>query len=279
MSKRFGVLFTLLVGLLALRLAVTGEYLNYVRPVMRLWLITSAVVLIAVSLIGLGDRIISALWREEWSWFSPGETRGERPREVKPEDIDPHDLEVYEHGAPKAAWLLLLPVLALVAFPTKSLGSFAASRGASNQGTSQLGTAQGTSAPVSIPPPVPGATEMEMLDFLDKTYNDPSQSLAGKPVTIIGFVAPGEDSSDQFFLTRFMMACCAADARPVYISVSGYDGYIPPADTWVEVTGSWEPKGSDSRISRDGYPLPSLVAMRVAPITPPENPYTTFSSF
>lgn len=265
-----------------LRLSITSEYLSYVRPGMRPWLLASAAVLILVGLVGIGVRMNSKVQREEASWAEAFQS-GALEESSRPE-LHVHQLVEHEHLAPKAAWLLVLPVIALLAFPSKPLGSFAAARQGGNSlvssGRSAVAGAD-ASTPPNIPPPVEGAQPMEILNFLDKTYYDPAKTLAGKPVTIVGFVAPSDRADDDFLLTRFMISCCAADARPVQIAVTGYGGFIPPIDTWVEVTGTWipEPDGSKPRLGADGFPLPNLVGLRVAPITPPENPYATFEGF
>lgn len=274
MSQRFGLLFTVLIGGLVVRISATDEYLSYVRPGMRPWLLISAAVLLVVGVVGIGVSLSSRFSKEESSWRRAFESGGDDSHE-----LHAHGSVDHGHGAPKAAWLLVLPVVALLVFPSKPLGSFAAAHrsGISAKG-SPMSSAQ---VPADIPPPVAGAQPMEILDFLDKTYYDPAKTLAGKPVTIIGFVAPSDRSTDDFLLTRFMIACCAADARPVQVAVTGYNGYTPEVDTWVEVTGSWipEPEGSKPRLGTDGFPLPHLLAVRVAPVDPPENPYAFFSGF
>lgn len=61
----------------------------------------------------------------------------------------------------------------------------------------------------------------------------------GKPATITGFVSPAPDNSpDAFYIARFVMTCCAVDARPIGVPV-----YQPgwrnsyKADQWLEVKG------------------------------------------
>jgi uncharacterized repeat protein (TIGR03943 family) len=285
MTERFGALFLLITGGMILRLSTTGEYLNSVRPGMRLWLTVSAGLLVLVGIIGLVTELRRMLWRPEWSWFSEQDfiayEASDQPEHR--ESTGGGESADHGHATTLAAWFLVLPVVVLLAFPTKPLGSFAASRKTSAppqvQSQSESVAEAPTSVPPSMPPPVEGATQMSILDFLDKTYYDPAKTLAGVPVTVVGFVAPSDRSSDNFLLTRFVIACCAADARPVQIAVTDYNGFVPPVDTWVEVSGTWqpEPEGSTPRLGTDGFALPNFAALRVAPIPPPDNPYATFS--
>ncbi len=84
-----------LVGVTALRLSLTGAYLNFVKPSLRPWLIVAGGLLVLLG--GWG------LWRE---------LRGRRTAD----------------HAPAVAWLLVLPVLAVFLVAPSSLGAFAASR-------------------------------------------------------------------------------------------------------------------------------------------------------
>ena len=77
--------------------------------------------------------------------------------------------------------------------------------------------------------------------------------LDGRPVTVDGVV-------DGHTLTRLVMVCCAADARPVSVPVRGP---LPPQGTWVRVSG---------RLSATGGSL-SIVARHVAAIPTPEDPF------
>ncbi len=62
-------------------------------------------------------------------------------------------------------------------------------------------------------------------------------SLEGSVVTVEGFVYPATDS-DQFYVTRFVVACCTADATPVgVLVVYPWHSVLKPND-WVRVTGT-----------------------------------------
>jgi uncharacterized repeat protein (TIGR03943 family) len=63
----------------------------------------------------------------------------------------------------------------------------------------------------------------------------------GKSVNITGFVSPDpDDAQNVFFVSRFVLTCCAVDARPIGVPV-----YAPnwqaqyKADNWVIVKGGF----------------------------------------
>lgn len=80
---------------------------------------------------------------------------------------------------------------------------------------------------------------------------DSAATYAGQKVTLIGFVSTmSQSSADTFYLARFVITCCAADAVPVGVPVTkaGWAGTFHP-DEWVKVTGSFVPAKSSSETS------------------------------
>jgi putative membrane protein len=77
------------------------------------------------------------------------------------------------------------------------------------------------------------------------TQNQNPAFYRGKPVDTIGIVTADESSDDVFFLTRFVVTCCAVDAQPVSIPV-----YLPGwrqdvvVDSWVRIEGGFQPSPS-----------------------------------
>lgn len=286
MNQRFASLLALVTGVLALRLTVTGEYLNYVRQGMFAWLLLSGMVLIVLGALG---------------WMAARKSSEDHTAECS---------HGHSHGLSRAAWLLLFPVLVVGLIQPAPLGSFAANRQSSGP-PRQSGAvdrlvqkAQDQGAPVryqsldelplgdpaqppdpakTLPTPPPAGTapavkggvpEMSLLDFLEITYYDETATLAGVPVRLVGFVMPATGSEDRgFLLSRFMINCCAADATIMQVGVKDVKEAIPAQDTWVSVTGRWYPGPPSSRFSPDGFPVPELVADKVEVIPAPENPY------
>jgi putative membrane protein len=74
----------------------------------------------------------------------------------------------------------------------------------------------------------------------------------GKPVDVVGFVsADPEDPENMFYVSRFIITCCAVDAQPVGVPVYAPDWAEDLApDEWVRVTGGFEANPStDSSLS------------------------------
>jgi len=93
---------------------------------------------------------------------------------------------------------------------------------------------------------------------------------SGKPVDVAGFVTADEtDPTNVFYVSRFVVTCCAVDAQPVGVPVyspNWADDY--PVDNWVRVTGSFvanPSSASEQPIALD----PSTVEL----IGTPDEPY------
>jgi putative membrane protein len=93
---------------------------------------------------------------------------------------------------------------------------------------------------------------------------------AGKPADVIGFVTPdSDDPANLFYLTRFVITCCAVDAQPSAVPV-----YLPgwktrfAANAWVRVTGSFVADPSTKSAAQI-----ALVPTRSVVIPKPGQPY------
>lgn len=84
---------------------------------------------------------------------------------------------------------------------------------------------------------------------------------------------PGLPSDQQpvAALYRFVMTCCAADATPITVLLSGNADRSFPVDTWVEVTGQVVPVRGQ---------VPSVINVeRMAEIEYPSRPYIVMEPF
>lgn len=206
MNERTQGALLLAVGGIAVRLGLTDVALAYVKSGMQPLLVAAGAVLIA-----LGVGSLRRAFRD------PEPAAGEQ---------EP------QHG-PAAAWLLVLPLLALLLIAPPALGSFAAER-------------QSGRPPVStetvfppLPDPTVGAVELTLIEYVFRALYDEQRSLEGERVRLVGFVTRA-DGGDTYHLTRFRMNCCAADATAISVEIAGDRSW--PADTWLEVEGSWEPR-------------------------------------
>ncbi|MEO8322672.1 MAG: TIGR03943 family protein [Actinomycetota bacterium] len=150
--------------------------------------------------------------------------------------------------------LLITPMLVLVAVPDAGLGSLAASRKTSGEGIAGL---------TSILPPEDPDHE---ISFADIDWASESEEYAvkvgiseGLEMDLEGFVTGTGEGT--FSLTRFYVACCAADAVPYSVTVESPDHYDD--DTWLRVSG---------RLGRAGDEY-VLIPDVIEPIDEPKDPY------
>ena len=92
----------------------------------------------------------------------------------------------------------------------------------------------------------------------------------GKPVDVVGFVtADPDDPQNVFYVSRFVVTCCAVDAQPTGVPV-----YMPnwpdtlAVDQWVRVTGEFGTNASQK--SKQGV---ALDPAGVTPVEQPSEPY------
>jgi uncharacterized repeat protein (TIGR03943 family) len=226
-------ILTVLVGAVVVRLAITGEMTNYVKPGLRWPLIATGAVLVVLGLWSFAVRVFA-------------------PHDAAHDEHDSHDVQGHAHGgrAPLVSWLLLVPTLTVVVVAPPPLGAAMAEIG--------------TSPPPAVlefselPPDDPVA--LGVSDFVARALYDRGESLLGRRVQLTGFAVPTDRGWD---LARLEMKCCAADARPRRITMTG--AHAVASDTWVTVTGTWSPGGTAT--------VPVLRVESVSETDRPANPY------
>ncbi|MDK1472447.1 TIGR03943 family protein [Streptomyces sp. 549] len=247
MRRNVQTLVVLLAGAAMLHVALlTDMYLRYVKEGLRPFLIASGVLLIVLGLIGAA--------RDGFPFVSRG-NQPPPPRDV-PASADEHSGSGHDHGhhhdrPPLVAWLLLVPVLALLLFPPPPLGSYTASRDGGL--TVELPSKYGK-LPASDP------VRLSMTEFTGRVTRDDGNGLDGRTVALTGFVTPRPGGG--WFLTRHLVSCCAADSVSLKVRVHGAEA--PPVDTWIVLTGTWRPGTGDAL---------AVDAAAVTPVPTPANPY------
>jgi len=77
-----------------------------------------------------------------------------------------------------------------------------------------------------------------------KLFNmDPEpQNHVGKKVHVVGFVFRRDNSlpKDAFLVSRFVVTCCAVDARPIGLPVRYEAHQNLEEGSWVDIKGTWE---------------------------------------
>ncbi|GLW49097.1 membrane protein [Streptomyces sp. NBRC 14336] len=163
------------------------------------------------------------------------------------------------HKPPKTTWLLTLPILALILVAPPALGSYTAVR---------AGTAlQEPYAYDPLPPDNP--LSLPLTDYAARAAYDKGRTLKNRHLSIEGFVAT--PPSGPPYLVRMTLNCCAADAQPVKVALTGE---VPPVlrpDTWLRVEGTYTPETTKDPVN--GALIPYLKVTRATPMSPPKDPY------
>jgi uncharacterized repeat protein (TIGR03943 family) len=221
----------LVVGGAVLRASLTDLYLRYVKAGLRPFLLVAGVILIVAA--------VATFWYE---------FRSRRE----------HD-DARAHREPRIAWLLILPVLALIVVAPPALGSYAAIR---------AGTA--LQRPVGFPDlPAGDPLRISLLDYATRAVYDDGHSLGGRRVEITGFITVGGRGVP--YLTRMVLNCCAADAQPIKVGLSGQVPANLRPDTWLDVIGTYTAKQTKDEIN-DG-PIPYLDVSQVRTVPAPDDQY------
>ncbi|MBR8642952.1 TIGR03943 family protein [Streptomyces tuirus] len=165
----------------------------------------------------------------------------------------------HEHHEPRISWLLALPVLALILVAPPALGSYSASH---------TGTA--LTKPFGFPDlPADGPLRLGVADYAGRAVYDDGRSLRDRELKITGFVTL--DRAGAPYLVRMGLNCCAADAQPVKIALTGDVPPVLSPDTWLEITGRYTPRRTKDPVN-DG-PIPYLEVTRAKPVPTPHDPY------
>ncbi|MFK0020892.1 TIGR03943 family putative permease subunit [Streptomyces sp. NPDC090798] len=237
MNRQAQAAVLFLVGAAVLHAGLTDLYLRYVKAGLRPLLLAAGVVLILAA--------VATVWYERRGRGEAGDGDGHGHGHV--------------HREPRVAWLLVLPLLALILVSPPALGSYSATH---------AGTA--LQAPLAYPSlPATDPLPLGVVDYAGRAAYDHGRTLGHRRVEVTGFVALDKDGTP--YLVRMALNCCAADAQPVKI---GLTGHIPPVlqpDTWLQVTGTYTAKQTKDPVN-DGR-IPFLDVTAAKPVPTPHDPY------
>ncbi|MDR6976493.1 putative membrane protein [Streptomyces sp. 3330] len=281
-QSQAAVLF--LLGAALLHAGTTDLYLRYVKAGLRPLLLASGAILVVTALATAWyehrrtrtrsqARTRTGIVATETGTETETETGTEAATTLRPEgcgadaDAPTHPEEAHPdhahpdhaHPEPRVSWLLVLPLLALILVAPPALGSYSATR---------TGTA--LQEPLAYPAlPAADPLPLSVVDYAGRAVYDHGRTLAGRQVRLTGFVALDHDGTP--YLVRMALNCCAADAQPVKV---GLTGDIPPVlqpDTWLTVTGAYTPRTVHDPVN-DG-PIPFLRVTTAEPAPTPRDPY------
>jgi uncharacterized repeat protein (TIGR03943 family) len=231
-KKEAQAVLLLLVGGMLIKITVSGAYVRYVKPGLFPLLLAGGTVLVAVAAATL------------WQVVAASRTT-----------VSAHDARDRHHGHhddSRAGWLLLVPTLVLLMFAPPALGSFQAGR----NGTALSARADSTFAPLDDGDPV----RLSVLDYASRAVFDDGRSLVGRRVVLSGFVIARPEG--QPYLARLVVTCCAADARPIKVGLTGNVPTDVVSDQWIEVEGAYTDRVERDAINEDLIPYVTVSVLR-----------------
>lgn len=184
-------------------------------------------------------------------------------RSRKQDEEHGHEHEHDHAPAPVNLWFMLVPLLIGVLIPARPLDSSAfATKGFNTN--SPLVSADSSAQIFETE-----SEERNVFDWLKLfNYESDLEQFNGESASVIGFVYFDETlGENQFFVSRFVVSCCAADGFAIAMPVEWSEAATLEQDSWVLV------KGSIKSITLNDKVAPMIVAESVQPVPTPEQPY------
>ena len=160
-----------------------------------------------------------------------------------------------------AGTIVLGATVALLVLPPATLTSTTATQRSINSAGSTLA---GDTAPALVGGDTSQFTVKDWALLLRQ--NPDADYFSGKTVDVTGFVtASPEDPENVFYVSRFVVTCCAVDAQPVGVPVHlpGWEDRFE-ADQWVTATGAFA--------SNPGSPSAESLLLEPTDLQPTEEP-------
>jgi uncharacterized repeat protein (TIGR03943 family) len=232
----------LLFGGAIIKSTLTDTFLRYVKEGLRPFLLGAGILLVTAAIMTI--------------WYDLRAARTGRDHGGHGHD-DGHG-----HGGhePRVGWMLLAPVMALLLLSPPALGSFAAGQSGS------VGPAAASDYP---PLPDGDPVDVGLMDYAGRAVFDGGRSLTGRTVKLTGFITPGPDGRPM--LARMVLACCAADGRPIKVGLTGGPPVDVPAGTWLQVTGRYTDKRGKDPVNQADIAF--LEVEQWQPVSAPKQQY------
>ncbi len=231
-------------GALALWMGLTNAMLKYLKSSMRPWLVLAGIGLVAMGVYSLiGER-----------------------RHAQPD----HTHRTGSGGT--IGWLLVTPIVIVIAFGANALGTFAVSGPASGLPSYAFDIAQyAASADEHVP-------KLRIGDIIEGAPERANREyLFTHDVRFIGFVNHvGYAGPRSFIVTRYLISCCAADAIPLSVTINGATT-VPENNQWIDITARLQPV-PNSAPPQDTFFGPLMRVTKYKPIHEPDGPYESLRS-
>jgi uncharacterized repeat protein (TIGR03943 family) len=167
-----------------------------------------------------------------------------------------------------AVLIAIVVAVGMIVFPPATLSSATALQRDLTGGSTPAGGSSLSSAQSASNVAFAKFTVLDWSSLLRQTTD--VSFYAGKPVAVEGFITPSPtDGANTFYLTRFVITCCAVDAQPVGVPV-----YLPnwrdsyKSDEWLRLAGGF----GANRSTTSAEPI-ALVPSGVKRISAPNDPY------
>ncbi|WP_329321263.1 MULTISPECIES: TIGR03943 family putative permease subunit [unclassified Streptomyces] len=259
MNRQAQAAVMFLVGAAVLHAGLTDLYLRYVKAGLRPLLLAAGVVLILAALATVWYDRRSARGTDGHEHGRGAGRHAEKPEMADVAEKGDGHGHGHAHREPRVSWLMVLPLFALILVAPPALGSYSA-----------LHTGTALQAPLAYPRlPATDPLPLSVVDYAGRAAYGHGRTLGHRRVEVTGFVALGHDGTP--YLVRMALNCCAADAQPVKI---GLTGHIPPVlqpDAWLRVTGTYSGKRTKDPVN--GVVIPFLDVTEARPVPVPHDPY------
>lgn len=223
-------------------LAATNQLILYIHP---------RYILFTVIMAGLGLVLATASVASR-----PGHDHDEAPRRGR---------AILSIGA---TVLTVAVAVGLILIPPATLTTATADQRAINSTAVGVGTKTVDSAASASAGSFTKFTVQDWASLLRQTTD--SGFYRDKPADVVGFITKDSDDPENvFYVSRFMITCCAVDAQPIGVPV-----YLPhwrngfAADEWVRVRGTF-----DTNPSSSSNQAIALVPTATAKVKQPSEPY------
>jgi uncharacterized repeat protein (TIGR03943 family) len=280
----------------------TGRVGSYLHPAFHSWTIASGIVmlLMAAGVLFLprgegtcdddhGHGCCGAADKDEGQMtFRVADSQDGRMALTSPA-AHGHDCCGHDHGKTKLrivpALILTVPLLVSATVSPSQFGAAVVTNRGYVQNIADLPgyqpymepalpTADGSEGPMEtkpssdyLPRNAAGQITAQTVDLL-YAAEEPNmrEDFDGKEVEMIGQFMPAKENNpkgNRFNLVRMFVMCCAADARPVAVSVETNQPSQPPEMSWVKVVGK------ATFPLEGGRRIPVVIADSITPCEPP----------